>query len=149
MNDVMIWLVSLVVLVLIEGVTLGLTTVWFAGGALIAMIFAAFDAPFYLQFIVFLAVSLILLFFTRPIAMKYFNKNRWKSNSEAIIGKTAVVTAEIDNLQVRGQVVVDGMEWTARSSSDDSIIPKDSTVKVVAIQGVKLIVEPEQQKNED
>ena len=145
MSDVMIWLVSLVVLVVIEFLTMGLTTIWFAGGSLVAMLVAAIGAPFYVQFIVFLGVSLILLLFTRPIAMRYFNKNRWKSNAESILGKTAVVTKEIDNLRAQGQVVVNGMEWTARSKSDDCKIAVDTSVKIVEIRGVKLIVSPEQQ----
>lgn len=141
MEQVIFWLVLLIVLVLIEIATLGLTTVWFAGGSLIALIAAAFGAPLYLQAALFIAVSAVLLFFTRPLAMKYFNGSRVRTNVESLIGKKAVVKEEIDNLKASGLVNVKGQDWTARSARDDVIIPKGSVVCICAISGVKLIVE--------
>lgn len=149
MSTVMTWLVILVILVLLELATMGLTTIWFAGGAFAALLLAVLGAPIHWQLTVFLLVSLLLLFFTRPIAMRYFNKNRWKSNVEGIIGKRGIVTKEIDNLQSYGQVTIAGMEWTACSLEDACIIPEGSLVKVVEIRGVKLIVEPEKQENSE
>lgn len=137
----MIWIVLLVILVVIEIATMGLTTIWFAGGALIALILALVGLPSYVQIAAFLVVSLTLLFFTRPIAMRYFNKDRVKTNAESLVGKRAIVTGKIDNLKAMGQVTVSGMEWSARSAYEDVIIPEGAVVTVVAISGVKLIVE--------
>ena len=141
MEQVIFWLVLLIVLVLIEIATLGLTTIWFAGGSLAALIAAAFGAPLYLQITLFIAVSAVLLFFTRPLAMKYFNGSRVKTNAESLIGRRAVVKEEIDNLTASGLVSVRGQDWTARSVRDDAVIPKGSVVDIRAISGVKLIVE--------
>ena len=100
MNLTTIWLIVFVACILIEIITLGLTTIWFAGGALIAAISAALGAPLWLQSILFGAVSLILLFFTRPVAVKYFNKDRVKTNAESLVGRQAIVISEIDNRSI-------------------------------------------------
>lgn len=135
------WLVVLVVLVIIELLTMGLTTVWFAGGALIATIAALFNAPFALQVILFLLVSALLLFFTRPLAVKYFNKDRVRTNAESLVGRQAIVISEIDNLQGIGQVNVGGVEWSARTRVDGVKLPVGTVATVLAINGVKLVVE--------
>ena len=98
-NMTVFWLVVLASLVIIELLTMGLTTVWFAGGALMATIASLFRAPFALQIIIFLVVSMLLLFFTRPLAVKYFNKDRVRTNAESLVGRQAIVISEIDNLQ--------------------------------------------------
>lgn len=134
------WLIALIALLIIELITLGLTTIWFAGGALIALIAALCGAPFWLQFTLFLVVSAILLFVTRPIAVKYWNKDRIKTNADGLVGQTALVIEEIDNIKAKGAVSVNGLEWTARTA-DNSIIEKDKVVVIKEIQGVKLIVE--------
>ena len=142
MSEMLIlWIVVLVAAIAMEAATMGLTTIWFAGGALIAMILELLGGGIPLQVIGFLIVSLILLFFTRPIAVKYFNKGREKTNLDSVIGKTAVVTLPIHNLKETGQVVLDGKEWTARSNDASKQIEKDTLVKVISIKGVKLIVE--------
>ena len=105
MNLTTVWLIVFVACILIELITLGLTTIWFAGGALIAAIGAAFGAPLWLQAVLFGAVSLVLLYFTRPVAVKYFNKDRVKTNAESLVGKQAIVISEIDNLQGIGQAL--------------------------------------------
>ena len=135
------WLVVLVVLVIIELLTMGLTTVWFAGGALIATIATLFNAPFALQVILFLLVSALLLFFTRPLAVKYFNKDRVRTNAESLVGRQAIVISEIDNLQGIGQVNVGGVEWSARTRVDGVKLPVGTVATVLAINGVKLVVE--------
>ena len=135
MNQVVFWLILLIILVAIEIATMGLTTIWFAGGAFVAIIAAAFDAP------LFLSVSVVLLLFTRPIAMKYFNRDRIKTNAESLIGKQAIVTEEVDNLMAAGTVSVDGQEWTARNVMDGVKLPRGTIVIIRAISGVKLIVE--------
>lgn len=141
MGEVTIWLAVLVVCVGIEIATMGLTTIWFAGGALVSAILAALNAPLWLQIVAFFAVSLILLYLTRPVAVKYFNKDRVKTNVESLIGRQAIVISEIDNLQGIGQVTVGGQEWSARSMKDDVQLPVGSVVIVRSVSGVKLIVE--------
>lgn len=141
MSEVTIWLAVLVVCVGIEIATMGLTTIWFAGGALVSAILAALNAPLWLQIVAFFAVSLILLYLTRPVAVKYFNKDRVKTNVESLIGRQAIVISEIDNLQGIGQVTVGGQEWSARSVKDDVQLPVGSVVVVQSVSGVKLIVE--------
>lgn len=141
MNWILVWVILLVVFVVIEVLTMGLTTLWFAGGALAAAATAALHLPSYVQIATFIVVSGLLIFFTRPIAVRYFNKDRVKTNAESIVGKKAIVTGAIDNIKAQGQVTVAGMEWTARSTSDDVKIAEGTVVTVVAISGVKLIVE--------
>lgn len=134
------WLALLVVLGVIELITLGLTTVWFCGGALVAIIANLLGAPFFLQVILFFVVSIILLVITRPIAIRYLNQGRIKTNADSLIGTSAIVTEEIDNLKAMGAVAVNGQEWTARCEDENGIIEKDTVVTIKAIQGVKLIV---------
>lgn len=141
LNMTIVWLVILVALVVIELLTMGLTTVWFAGGALIAALSSLLHAPLMLQVILFLAVSGLLLYFTRPLAVKYFNKDRVRTNAESLVGRQAIVISEIDNLQGIGQVNVGGMEWSARTKTDGAVLPVGAVVIVLAIDGVKLIVE--------
>ena len=138
------WMVILILCIVIEVLTLGLTTIWFAAGALVAIFAALLYAPIFVQVILFLLVSLTLLFFTRPIAVKYFNRDRVKTNVESMVGRQAIVTGEIDNVQATGQVTVSGQEWSARSWDDKVRIPTGAVVVVVAISGVKLIVRTEQ-----
>ncbi len=133
------WLIVLVVMAVIEIITLGLTTVWFAGGALAAFIASLLGANIVVQVILFVVVSVLLLALTRPLAAEYLNKDRIRTNAESLIGKTAVVKQEIDNLNAQGQVSVDGQEWTARSV-EEQVIPKDVQVEIVEINGVKLMV---------
>ena len=141
MSEVTIWLAVLVVCVGIEIATMGLTTIWFAGGALVSAILAALNAPLWLQIVAFFVVSLILLYLTRPVAVKYFNKDRVKTNVESLIGRQAIVISEIDNLQGIGQVTVGGQEWSARSVKDDVQLPVGSVVVGRSVSGGKLIVE--------
>ena len=141
MNLITIWLIALVLLLLIELLTMGLTTIWFAGGALVAIFLALAGMPFFVQMIAFLVVSLVLLFCTRPLAMNYFNRERVKTNVDDLVGKQAIVLTDIDNLQGTGQVSLNGMEWTARAWEEGKAIPEGAVVTVKAIQGVKLLAE--------
>ena len=141
MNFTTIWLIVFVICIIIELITLGLTTIWFAGGALIAAAGAAFGAPLWLQAVLFGAVSLVLLYFTRPVAVKYFNKDRVKTNAESLVGRQAIVISEVDNLQGIGQVTVGGQEWSARTVREGVSLPKGTVVVIRAISGVKLMVE--------
>lgn len=139
--DALMWLVLVIILTGIEIVTLGLATIWFAGGALVACIVALCHGPFFLQIIVFLLVSIVLLLFTRPVAMRYLNKNRTKTNVDSLVGQDAVVLQEINNLKAKGSVQINGLEWTARTSKGQGTIPAGEIVKVMKIEGVKLIVQ--------
>lgn len=140
-QPVIVWLLLLVVLVIVELATMGLTTIWFAGGALVAAILALFCPLVSVQIIVFLVVSIMLLIFTRPIAVKYFNKDRIKTNVESLVGRQAIVISEIDNVQGNGRVTVNGQEWMARTSNNEVKLPVGAVATIVAINGVKLIVE--------
>ena len=141
LNMTVLWLVILVVLVVIELATMGLTTIWFAGGALAAALISIPGTPLALQILIFLVVSAILLYFTRPIAVKYFNKDRIRTNVESMIGRQAIVISEINNIEGTGQVNTGGMEWSARSSYHNIVLPVGAVVTVLGIDGVKLIVE--------
>ncbi len=142
MNMTVIWLIALVVMIIAELVSMALTTIWFAGGCLIAAVAAAFQAPLWLQIALFFLVSLLLLWFTRPLAVKYFNKDRIRTNVESMIGRQAVVTSEIDNLEGIGEVKVGGQEWSARAFYEEMRLPVGTVVIVRQVSGVKLIVEP-------
>lgn len=137
-----IWMALVIIFLVVELVTVGLTTIWLAGGALVAFILAAVGADFWIQLVAFFVVSFVLIFFTRPIAVKYFNPRRTRTNSEELIGEIIKVTRRIDNRSAEGTALAKGLEWTARAVSDDMIIEKDTLVKVIRIEGVKLIVEP-------
>lgn len=133
------WLFIVVVMAVIEIITLGLSTIWFAGGALVAFVASLLGANLAVQIALFVVVSVGLLALTRPLAVRYLNKGRESTNAESLIGKKAVVKQEIDNLNAKGQVSVNGQEWTARSF-EDKIIPQGATVEIVEISGVKLMV---------
>lgn len=133
------WLLILIVMIGIEIATMGLTTIWFAGGAVIAFILSLLGVNFKIQLVVFLVVSILLLVLTRPLAMKHLNSKRTKTNIDDLTGKSGIVLKEIDNAKEQGQIMLNGIEWTARSRDND-IIPADTEVEVVEIKGVKAIV---------
>lgn len=134
-----IWLFIVVVMAIIEIITLGLTTIWFAGGALVAFVASLLGANLIVQIVLFIVVSVGLLALTRPLAVKFLNKDRESTNAESLIGKRAVVKQEIDNLNAQGMVSVNGQEWTARAY-EEKIIPEGATVEIMEISGVKLLV---------
>ena len=140
MNPVYVWLIALIIFIVIEIATMGLTTIWFAGGALVALVLALTKVSFYVQLGAFLVVSMTLLICTRPLAVKFFNQKREKTNVDSMIGKQAIVLSQIDNLRAEGQVIVNGMEWSARAYENGNTIPAGTVVEVKEIQGVKLIV---------
>ena len=136
------WLILMVILVAIEIATLGLTTIWFAGGALVAFLLSLLGVAWQVQMSVFVVVSFVLLIFTRPIAVKSLNRKTTKTNVESLVGRTAKVTGRIDNTQAMGSASLNGQEWTARSTRDEQIIEAGTLVQVTEVRGVKLIVEP-------
>lgn len=139
------WLALLAVLLVIEAVTAGLTTIWFAGGALIASVAAYFEMGMMVQVILFLVVSLVLLIFTRPVAVRYLNRDVEKTNVNSLPGQKAAVLEEIDNLRGSGRVTVNGMEWMARAQDEKQKISEGAIVVIQEVQGVKLIVKEEKE----
>lgn len=139
-NMIWVWLALMVLLLVVELFTAGLTTIWFAAGALCALAVSAIGMNLPVQIIVFAAVSLILLFFTRPLAVRYLNRHTHKTNAEALVGRRVRVTQSINNLKEEGEVTVNGLPWKARSSDDTVTFRADEQVRVVGIEGVKLIV---------
>ena len=137
----LIWIGLFIILLLIEIFTVGLTTIWFAIGALAAEGVNTLGADLIIQIIVFLAVSVILMIFTRPWAARHLNQNRLKTNYESKIGEIIKITERVDNLKQTGKSIVDGQEWTVRSQNNNEILEKDELAKVIAVSGVKLIVE--------
>ncbi|NCB62185.1 MAG: NfeD family protein [Clostridia bacterium] len=135
------WLVALVIFGIVEGLTVGLTSVWFALGSLAALIAALLGAPTPIQVVVFLVVSFLTLLLLRPLTKSYFNKGLVATNADRVIGAEAVVTEAIDNLNAQGRVTIVGMPWTARSVSGDPI-GAGATVCVERIEGVKVFVSP-------
>lgn len=136
----LIWLGVLIICIVLEAATLGLTTIWFAFGALASLLVSLFGAGIIIQVLIFIIVSICLLYFTRPIALKVLKIGHAKTNYESIIGKVGIVIEDIDNLSAKGQVKVDGQIWSCRSFHGSSI-EKGMKVKVNEVKGVKLIVE--------
>ena len=136
-----LWLILLIVFLIVEFATMGLTTIWFAVGAVVATLLALVHAPLWLQIIAFLIVSGVTLVFTRPIAVKYFNRDRVRTNVESLVGREAIVVSEIDNLQGIGRVTVGGQEWSARTAQNGITLAVGTVGIVKAIDGVKLIIE--------
>lgn len=141
-NYIFFWLIALVAFLIIEIITLGLTTIWFAAGALISFIVAWLGQPLGVQLVLFFVVSFILLIFTRPVVQKRLNSSRVRTNVNSMIGKEGKVTELIDNFNEMGQIVVDGMEWTARAADEKKRIQAGRKVVIQEIRGVKAIVVP-------
>jgi len=138
-NLILAWLVALIVFIVIEAVTVNIVSVWFALGALAAMVACALNVSFPLQIIIFLAVSVITLLLTRPFVKKFVIPKKISTNFERIVGMEAQVTEKIDNFAEIGAVHVDGKEWSAKSD-DGSVIDAGQNVKILRIEGVKVIV---------
>lgn len=139
-NYIYVWVAAIAVFVIVELVTTALTTIWFAGGALAALAVAYAGFPVWVQAVVFLLVSIVLLVLTRPLANRYFNKKTVKTNAESLIGREAIVSEGINNLKDEGAVKVNGQEWTARTGDNDITLAAGTVVVIERIEGVKLIV---------
>ncbi|MBC5735776.1 NfeD family protein [Lawsonibacter faecis] len=138
------WAAALIVFAVVEGVTVGLVSIWFAIGSLAALITSVFTDNLLVQVIVFLAVSLVALLIIRPMARRATETRRVATNADRAIGAEGVVTEEIDNLKAQGQVTVAGVVWTARADGDE-VVPRGAKVRVLRIEGVKVIVTPSAQ----
>ena len=134
------WLVLLIVFAASEAITVGLTSIWFAAGALAALVAALLGGAVWIQITLFLAVSLLCLAAVRPLAKRHLNSKVEPTNADRVIGAQAQVTEDIDNIRGRGAVIIRGMAWSARSQ-DDAPIPAGTLVKVLRIEGVKVFVE--------
>ena len=143
-----VWLIAALILLFVEGLAPGLVSIWFALGAFAAMISALLGAPLWLQLVWFFLVSIVTLLLTRPLARKAVNARAIRTNADMAIGEDCVVTEEIDNILGTGAVSVGGKIWTARMAAADGKAPKGSILRVVRIEGVKLIVEEKQVKQE-
>ena len=146
MDYVVVWLALFVILAVSELITMGLTSIWFAVGALAACLVSALGANLIVQAIVFVVVSILILLFNRPFAVNYINKDPEKTNVESMEGKVGEVTADINNVLATGTVKIDGMDWTARTDNGE-IIEAGEYVKVLRVEGVKVIVEKTELNN--
>lgn len=138
-----LWLTLMVVFLVVEASTVTLVSLWFAAGALAAMVSAMLGGAVWLQALVFLAVSTVLLTALRPLVRRYVTPKLTRTNVDSIIGTAGPVTVAIDNMAASGQVKLGAMVWTARSSSGDPI-PEGTLVRVDKIEGVKVFVSPEE-----
>ncbi len=134
------WLVLMIVFLIVEAATAGLTSSWFAFGALIALAGELLHAPLWLQIVLFIVASVAALLVTRPLAKKYVNQKIQPTNADMVIGAEARVIERIDNIEGTGAVAIGGKIWTARSVAGEPI-EKDSLITIRKIEGVKLMVE--------
>ncbi|MBQ3416485.1 MAG: NfeD family protein [Ruminococcus sp.] len=142
------WLIFTVVMAMLEAATVQLVSIWFAAGGLAACITSLITDNILIQIGIFLGVTVLTLVLTRPIVKRIKEKNTQPTNSDKYIGQTGIVLEEIDNEKAQGLVRVGSSKWTAKSV-DNSVIAKDQKVKVLLIEGVKLIVEAENNSTEE
>ena len=135
-----LWIVLMVGFLVVEGFAPGLVSIWFALGALAALISALLGAQVWLQAVWFVVVSILALVFTRPLAKKYVNSRTQATNADMLIGQECIVTETIDKLHGTGAVSVAGKVWTARTDDPERVIEKGSVAIIERIEGVKLIV---------
>lgn len=135
-----VWIALIIIFAAVEIITVGLTSIWFAGGALAALLCYALGLSELWQFIIFVTVSLVLLLFTRPWALKYLKPYLIKTNYEQVIDENVCLTENIDNIKGTGTAVYKGQEWTARAYDDNKTFEAGSIVKVKEIRGVTLYV---------
>lgn len=137
----LVWAAAVVLFGILEAATVNLVSLWFIAGALASLVAALVGAPLWLQILLFFSVSIVLLAALRPLVKKYVAPRVIRTNADSLVGQEAVVTETIDNLNAQGQVKVNGMYWTARST-DSTLISQGTTVVIRSIQGVKVLVDP-------
>lgn len=137
---VFIWLAIAVVLGIIEAATVALVSIWFAIGAVAAMVPAYLNAPFWAQILVFVLVSALCFAFTRPFFQKVIKVKKQPTNADGLVGQEGVATEDIENIECRGRVFISSLSWSARSENGE-LIPEGAVVTVKKIEGVTLIVE--------
>ena len=142
MNDwVFIWLAVIILTIIIEIITVGLTAIWLTGGGIAALVVCLLGGHWGLQLAVFFVVTFILIYFTRPWALKYIESRKTATNYEEVIGKTVRIIEDVDNVKETGKAIYNGMECTARAKVDTETFSMDEQARVVGVQGVKLILE--------
>ena len=139
--EAIFWLIAMVIFAATELMTVSLVSIWFAVGALGAIIVALLGGGLILQVTVFLALAIVLLLCLRSLARSHLAPRVTKTNVDAVVGATGIVTTPVNNIAALGQVQVGGIEWSARST-DNSHIPAGTTVKVDRVEGVKVFVSP-------
>ena len=136
-----VWLAILIVMLVVEANTIALVSLWFAFGALAALIASLLGAEIWLQAVLFLGVSAVLLACLRPLVRKHLTPRITRTNVDSVVGTQGYVTADIDNVAAAGQVKLGAMYWSARSTSG-APIPEGTLVRVDRIEGVKVYVSP-------
>ena len=139
--DSVFWFIAMALLLMLEASTVSLVSLWFAAGALAALIVSFITGQVWVQVLVFLVMSGVMLALLRPIAKKYFTPKLVKTNVDAVVNSTGLVTETIDNTTATGRVKLAGMEWSARSTSGEPI-EKDTPIRVDRVEGVKVFVTP-------
>lgn len=139
-KEMLVWLGLMILFIVMEIATVGLTAIWLAGGALAALIVSVAGLGIEWQILAFIIVSFLLLVFTRPFAKKYINSHHEKTNYEELIGEVVKVTETVDNLEQTGTAFARGLEWTARSTDNAEKLPAGTLAQVVSVSGVKLIL---------
>ena len=140
-HAILFWIAICVLSLIIESVTMGLTTIWFAGGCAAAAIASLLGAGFGIQFIVFLAASLFFLAFSRRVFVQKLHTGSVKTNVDALIGERTVLTADIPPYET-GVIKLKGQEWTAVSAEQTEELKAGTEVEVIAIEGVKAVIRP-------
>jgi membrane protein implicated in regulation of membrane protease activity len=141
-----VWLVLVLVFFIAELISLGLTSIWFAAGALVAGIAAMFGAPIWLQCVLFILVTTVTLASTRKLAKRFLDNRLEKTNVEGLIGRTSMVIETIDNAKGTGKIKIRDIEWSARSVEETQVIPSGTKIMIRDIQGVRCMVEPVQKE---
>lgn len=145
MMETILWLALIIIFVVVEIATVGLTSIWFAGGALAALLVQWIGLNIYVQILVFIIVSAVLMIFTRPWALKYFKPGLVKTNYETVVGENVCLTEDVDNMKGTGTGVYKGQEWTVRAYEAGKTFEAGEIVTVKEIRGVTLYVIESQQ----
>lgn len=140
MTMIVVWLAVIVVALALEAVTTQMVSIWFVGGGLVGLVTELLNVPPWTQVLIASIAVLLLLIFTRPLVNKKLTVKRVHTNADQYIGQTALVTIDINNLENQGEIKVRGSVWTARSDTQD-YIAKDTMVRILRIEGVKMIVQ--------
>lgn len=139
-KELIFWIGVLIVFLIVEIATVGLTTIWLAGGSIVSAVICGLHGPLWLQITAFFLVSFLLICFTRPWALKYIKPKNVKTNYEELEGKKVRVILRVDNIEETGNALYNGMEWTARADADEVTFEAGELAEVVRVEGVKLIL---------
>lgn len=137
-----VWLAIAILAAVVEAIVPSLVSVWFVPGGLAGLIVSLMGGPVWLQVLVFLAVSMAALAFTRPLAKRFLDRRKEHTNADRVVGATGIVIQDIDNVMAAGRVTVMGGSWSARSTEPDGKIQAGTKVRIEKIDGVKLMVTP-------